>query len=80
MLLLAVIFGFLLIGLVLVAAGTVRKNRWGINLDPTPCPSCNALIPQVRTPRSLKQALWGGSTCQRCGTESDKWGRRIPSS
>ena len=33
--------------------------------------------PKVRRPESLKQALWGGGTCMKCGCEMDKWGRLI---
>ncbi len=79
MVILAVILGLLLTGVILVIIGTVTKNRWGINLDSRSCPHCNASMPQVRKPQSLNQALWGGSTCQQCGTESDKWGRKVPS-
>jgi len=68
----------LLIGLLLVGIGTVTKNRWGINLDRVNCPDCGALMPQVRQPKSLGQALWGGGTCEKCGCEMDKWGRKRP--
>ena len=53
-----VIFGLLGIGMVLVVFGTIAKNRWGINLDPVSCPSCNTLFPQIRQPQSMRQALW----------------------
>jgi hypothetical protein len=79
MILFAVIFGLLFTGAILVIIGTVTKNRWGINLDSRSCPRCRTPISQLRKPQSLKQALWGGSTCQQCGTESDKWGREVPS-
>jgi uncharacterized protein with PIN domain len=74
---LAIIFGVLMAGLALVAWGTVAKNRWGINLQPNVCPRCKAALPQVRKPRSMRQMLWGGSTCPACGAEIDKWGREI---
>lgn len=64
-----------LVGIPLVAFGTVTKNRWGINTKPLNCPSCGYRMPQVRQPRSIRQALWGGGTCGRCGCEMDKWGR-----
>ena len=41
------------------------------------CPECRASLPQVRLPTSLRQALWGGYTCNKCGCEIDKWGRKI---
>ena len=67
----------LVLGILLVAFGTVTKNRWGINLEPVNCPACGSLMPKVRRPASLKQALWGGGTCGKCGCEIDKWGRLI---
>lgn len=27
----------------------------------------------MRTPSSFRQAMWGGYTCETCGTEMDKW-------
>jgi hypothetical protein len=67
----------LLLGILLVGFGTVTKNRWGINLEPVNCPACGSPMPQVRQPKSLRQALWGGFTCGKCGCEMDKWGRLI---
>jgi hypothetical protein len=61
----------------LVVYGTFAKNRWGINLDPVSCPKCHVELSPVRKPKSLKQALWGGWTCDNCGTEVDKWGRVV---
>ena len=71
------IAGALLLGLVLVAVGTVRKNRWGINQEPVNCPACGSLMPPVRQPESFRQALWGGWTCTKCACKMDKWGRLI---
>jgi hypothetical protein len=64
------------IGLILVIYGTVAKNNWGVNLTPVSCPCCKAPLPQVRTPKSFRQAMWGGYICPACGTEVDKWGRQ----
>jgi hypothetical protein len=47
------------VGLILVIVGTIRKNRWGINLEAVNCPHCKQLIPQVRKPRSMSQAMLG---------------------
>lgn len=41
------------------------------------CPDCGAPVPLWRHPTSLRQALWGGSTCERCGTELDRLGRKL---
>jgi hypothetical protein len=73
----AVAASALLLGILLVAFGTVTKNRWGINLDPVKCPTCGSPAPRVRQPKSMRQALWGGWTCAKCGSEMDKWGRLI---
>jgi len=67
----------LLLGILLVAFGTITKNRWGINLESVNCPACGSSMPKVRRPESLKQALCGGGTCGKCGCEMDKWGRLI---
>jgi hypothetical protein len=77
--LLIVTFSILGIGLVLVILGTIRKNRWGINLETVNCPRCGKSMPQIRTPSSPSQALWGGFTCDRCGCNIDKWGRVVAS-
>ena len=66
----------LLIGILLVVYGTLVKNGWGVNLKPVTCPCCNRTMPKVRSPKSLREALWGGGTCTNCGCEVDKWGRQ----
>lgn len=67
----------LLVGMLLVAFGTVTKNQWGINTRPVNCPSCGCPVPKVRQPRSISQARWGGWTCEKCCCGMDKWGRLI---
>lgn len=75
--LLIVLLSILAGGLVLVIFGTVRKNAWGVNLNPVNCPRCNRPMPQIRKPKSASQAMWGGWTCEACGCEIDKWGREL---
>jgi hypothetical protein len=41
------------------------------------CPRCGTMMPGVRRPVSVQQALWGGWTCQSCGCEMDRQGREI---
>lgn len=41
------------------------------------CPKCGKEQPRVRRPKNLRQALWGGYTCESCGTEMDKFGKEI---
>ena len=54
-----------------------REGVWGINAWRTKCPECGHPFPIIRWPANERQALWGGGTCARCGTEADKWGNRI---
>ena len=58
----------------------IRKSRWGINLKSLNCPRCNRLMPTIRKPKSMWEALWGGWTCENCGCSMDKWGREIKAS
>jgi hypothetical protein len=72
-----VVASLVLLGILLVAFGTTTRNRWGINPESVNCPACGSPVPQVRRPKSLGQALWGGWTCEKCSCEMDKWGRLI---
>lgn len=68
-------------GLIAVAAGTMTKSKWGINLKaPAACPQCETPIPKgPRVPSDSHEAMWGGWTCKACGTKLDKWGRTLAS-
>jgi hypothetical protein len=57
--------------------GTALKDKWGINLHRVSCPNCGTLMPMVRLPSSIEQAMSGGWTCPRCRCRMDKWGRQI---
>jgi hypothetical protein len=73
------VFGLLLVGFVLVVRDTIRgKGRWGVNTKPVFCKNCGAKAPVVRKPKSLRETLWGGWTCDECGLEMDKWGEPVP--
>ena len=74
-----VIFCVLLAGTVAIIVGSMRKSKWGINAQGITCPRCGTVQPQVRKPTSIRQAMWGGSTCPSCGLELDKWGRPVKS-
>jgi hypothetical protein len=68
--------GVLMIGLVLIIYGSIAKTDWGINFSPPKnCPKCNGKLQMVRVPKGGEEMLWGGFTCQGCGTKVDKWGR-----
>ena len=69
-----VVASLVLLGILLVAFGTATRNRWGINPESVNCPACGSPVPDVRRPKSLSQALWGGWTCEKCSCEMDKWG------
>jgi hypothetical protein len=43
------------------------------------CPVCRADVPAFRTPTSVRQALWGGWTCENCGTELNRQGAELSS-
>jgi hypothetical protein len=65
-------------GAALVIRGTCRRRGgWGINLREVRCPQCGEPAPTVRSPKNLRQALWGGCTCEKCGVEYDKWGQPV---
>ncbi len=38
------------------------------------CPRCQAPLPTARMPTNMRQFLFGGWTCKRCGAELDKQG------
>jgi len=66
------------VGMLLVIHGTIFKTRWGINMvAQLECPGCHKTRGRIRAPRNLRQALWGGFTCDHCGLELDKWNRPI---
>ncbi len=44
------------------------------------CPDCGERLSHFRRPTSLKQALWGGYTCLRCGCEVDGRGHKVKNS
>lgn len=73
----AALFSTILVVFLSIRQETQAKGRWGLNLQRTCCPTCDATLPFIRKPTSRRQKLWGGWTCEACGTEIDKWGRRI---
>jgi hypothetical protein len=58
---------------VLLYAAWMRKR---IN-DRGGCPECGTPVPATRVPTSRRQALWGGWTCENCGTEMDSSGNEL---
>lgn len=63
--------------LVLMVRDSVRRRgRWGVNLRRLACPRCDAKLPRLLYPGTLRQAMSGGFTCPECGCVVDKWGRQ----
>jgi hypothetical protein len=62
---------------ILVLYGTSVRNKWGINFKTARCPHCEASAPRMRMPKSLREFMWGGWTCDACGTRVDKWGQEL---
>jgi hypothetical protein len=56
------------------------RNRPGGSSRPgqARCPACGAAFPSVRRPKNIRQATWGGWTCESCGTEFDRRLKPIP--
>jgi len=54
-----------------------KSGKMGIGLGKIKCPKCDNDLPVIRKPKNLRQMLWGGWTCPRCGCEVDKYGKEI---
>jgi DNA-directed RNA polymerase subunit RPC12/RpoP len=63
---LPILFGLISLGL--LSASTLATPD---------CPACGSRQPAQRKPTSLRQAIFGGWTCARCGTELDRRGAPI---
>jgi transposase-like protein len=50
----------------------IARRARGKNVE---CPRCGAIQPTFRKPNSFKQLMWGGYTCQQCGTAMDRNGQ-----
>ena len=73
-----IVIASVLIGLLMVIISTIRrKGKWGINFKRFNCPKCGTQAPIIRKTKSIREALWGGWTCQKCGCKLDKWGVEI---
>ncbi|MEZ5426312.1 MAG: hypothetical protein R2747_08615 [Pyrinomonadaceae bacterium] len=74
------IVGFLgisILVLVLLIFLWPRKGKMGINLSKVVCPDCGKSLPTIRKPKNARQMMWGGWTCDACGCEVDKYGKRV---
>jgi len=59
--------------------GKIGEGRKiGLNLSTDmKCPTCSEPVPTFRRPKNFRQMMWGGWTCEQCGTEFDKWLKTI---
>ncbi|NQX81118.1 MAG: hypothetical protein HRT66_03860 [Flavobacteriaceae bacterium] len=71
------IITILIIGIYFIILINKKDSKLGINLKRVFCPKCNLKQPFIRKPTSVRQALYGGSTCEKCKTEMDKYGVEI---
>ena len=67
----SVVTGATVVAVVLTITGRIH---------PISCPRCTAMMPALRWPTSLKQALWGGWTCPSCGCDMNRSGHDTDSS
>jgi len=56
---------------------TKTKGRFGLGRVVSNCPRCGASLSFFRVPRSLREGLFGGYTCPKCGCKLDKYGREL---
>ena len=50
------------------------KIDLSVNFETVFCPKCKTKQPQIRIPKNLREALWGGYTCKNCGCKMNKHG------
>jgi transposase-like protein len=48
----------------------------GINIKKVKCPDCGQEQPMLRKPKSIREALFGGWTCEKCGCKMNKFGEK----
>ncbi|MGE3975470.1 MAG: hypothetical protein AB7F59_13175 [Bdellovibrionales bacterium] len=58
----------ILLYLFLAVGGTAFIVYRKLTMKEKRCPKCNEVLPKYRVPARVKEVLWGGWTCQKCGT------------
>jgi transposase-like protein len=48
----------------------------GINIKKVKCPDCGQEQPMIRKPKNIREALFGGWTCEKCGCKMNKFGKK----
>lgn len=72
------IYAVIIVGLVIWFRRAGRnQSKWGINLNRVNCPVCQTQQPIMRVPKGRDQILWGGTTCPKCQTNLDKYGKIV---
>ena len=72
-----IVFGMTVVFAALLATIVYTKRKTAqINAEGG-CPICGGEVPAFRKPSSYRQALWGGWTCENCGTEMDRHGMEL---
>lgn len=75
--LVGIIIGIVLVFLFSLINKDSKFAKLGVNLNRVFCSNCNEKQPVIRKPKNKRQALYGGYTCKKCGTEMDKYGTII---
>jgi hypothetical protein len=64
------------LGVLVVYQSIKQEGRFGVRFGAPPkCPGCSSPLPVARVPQDGHEAMWGGWTCEACGTKLDKWGK-----
>jgi len=69
-----------LIGSITSTLAIIALLNWSINKKVNAeggCPECRTPVPLYRRPTSLRQAVWGGWTCNTCFSELDRRGNLL---
>jgi transposase-like protein len=64
-------------GIAGAVAAVVAVGLYAVLQKPKDCPQCGTPAPKVRKPANRREMLWGGWTCQKCGCELDRRGRKV---
>lgn len=78
-----IVLGIMIVIALLIFMSFLKKrsknSALDINLERVHCPNCSTLQPFLRAPANDSEALYGGTTCEHCGTEMDKYGKELDS-
>jgi hypothetical protein len=63
--------------IIFIMIATRKKSKLGLNFKWVYCPICNTKLPIIRIPANVNQFMFGGTTCPKCRTNLDKYGKVI---